>query len=152
MITILPATTDHVADIHAIERKTFSEPWSSCAISQEIENKHSICFSAWDTVNRTVVGYVTMRHIINEGHISNIAVSQKYQQQGIGTMLLTTLIRAAIDCEMIGLTLEVRVSNQAALALYRKHGFVEEGRRKNYYAYPNEDAIIMWKYITLTPR
>ena len=152
MITILPATTDHVADIHAIEVKTFSEPWSMDAISQEIENKHAICFSAWDAINRTVVGYATMRHIINEGHISNIAVSRRYQQQGIGTMLLSALIESAIGREMIGLTLEVRVSNQAALALYHKHGFVEEGRRKNYYSHPNEDAIIMWKHILLTPR
>ena len=147
MIVIVPTTLAHVDEIHAIELEVFSsEPWSKNAIALEIENKHSICLAAWDLATPSLAGHVTMRHIINEGHISNIAVAKAYQRQGVGSMLLDALIRTAIDLEMIGLTLEVRTSNSAALALYGKHGFAEEGRRRNYYSCPNEDAIIMWKY------
>jgi len=145
MISIETATQKHINEIAAIEIESFAEPWSKNAISIEIET--AICFVAWDAKNSTVAGYVTMRQIFDEGHISNIAVAKKYQKQGIGNLLMKALIKAAIANNINGLTLEVRASNQAALALYNKHGFIKEGLRKNYYSYPNEDAIIMWKYI-----
>jgi len=145
MISLEVASQKHVDEIAAIEIENFSEPWSKNAVSFEI--KHAICFAAWDAENSAVAGYATMRQIFDEGHISNIAVAKKYQKQGIGNLLITALIQAAIANNINGLTLEVRESNHAALALYNKHGFVKEGIRKNYYSYPNEDAIIMWKYL-----
>jgi len=148
MITIIPTTVDHADEIHAIEMEAFPNPWSKNAILYEINYNHSICLVAWDAEKSTVAGHVTMRHVVNEGHISNIAVAKAYQQQGAGSALMEALVQAAIDREMIGITLEVRPSNHAALALYFKHGFVEEGRRKNFYSHPNEDAIIMWKHLT----
>jgi len=146
MIKIIPTAQSHVGDIYQIEKESFPDPWSTAAISQEINNKHSICLAAWDSATQTVAGYITMRHIINEGHISNIAVAKKHQRQGVGSLLLTALVDEAVNMEMIGVTLEVRVSNIAAISLYQKHGFVEEGRRKNYYSQPTEDALIMWLY------
>lgn len=145
MIKIVTATKNHAEGIFAIETQAFSEPWSLNSIIQEIENKNSICITACDKEN--VVGYVTMRHVINEGQISNIAVKEEFKKQGIGSKLVEQLIKNAIEKEMIGITLEVRVSNHAAITLYKKHGFIEEGRRKNFYSSPSEDAIIMWKYI-----
>jgi len=145
MILIKAATQKHLGEINRIEIESFSEPWSKNALSTEIDT--AICFIAWDAKHSTVVGYATMRQIFDEGHISNIAVAKRYQKRGIGDMLMTALIQAAIAHNINGITLEVRVGNQAALALYYKYGFKKEGLRKNFYSYPNEDAIIMWKYI-----
>jgi len=144
MITIIPTALGHAEAIYAIEMESFADPWSVSAIEYEISQKHSICLVAI-TESGTVAGHVSMRHIINEGHISNIAVLKDYRRQGIGALLLEALIKEAVTCKMIGLTLEVRVSNQAALSLYEKYGFVIEGHRKNYYSSPSEDAAIMWK-------
>jgi len=84
--------------------------------------------------------------VVNEGHITNIAVTEDCRRQGIGDMLLTALEAQARIRRMIGLTLEVRVGNEYAMRLYNKHGFKIEGLRKNYYADTKEDAAIMWKY------
>jgi len=133
--------------MHEVEVECFAEPWSLSALENELSYTTSICLAALDE-NDNVVGYVSMRHIINEGHISNIAVTEKHRRQGVGALLLTTLTDEAIKREMIGLTLEVRQSNHAAIALYEKFGFKTEGHRKNYYSYPTEDAVIMWHKIS----
>ena len=144
MFTVIPTTINHAAALHAIETESFADPWSVSAILYEISAPHSICLVAIDETGRPV-GHVSMRHIINEGHIGNLAVAKAYRRQGIGALLLDALVQTAINRNMIGLTLEVRVSNEAALSLYQKYGFVTEGYRKNYYAAPTEDAAIMWK-------
>ena len=146
MITIVPTTTCYASDIRNIEVESFSAPWSLDDIKFEINNKHSICFTAIKDSN-TVVGHVTMRHIVNEGYVSNIAVLQSYRRLGVGSMLLDALINEGIKREMIGITLEVRVSNLPAISLYEKYGFVIEGYRKNFYSSPSENAAIMWKYL-----
>ena len=147
MITIISSAPEHAKDIHAIELESFADPWSVSSIEYEISQKHSVCLAAVNE-SGTVVGHVSMRHIINEGHISNIAVLKAYRRQGIGALLLDALVKEAIKLEMIGLTLEVRVSNKSAIALYEKYGFIVEGYRKNYYSSPSEDAAIMWKKLT----
>jgi len=148
MIKILPATIEHAKGIHTIELESFADPWSISSIEHEITYTHSICLVAME--NALIVGHVSMRQIINEGHINNVAVLKAYRQQGVASLILNELIKEAIHNEMIGLTLEVRVSNHAAIALYQKFGFVTEGYRKNYYSMPTEDAAIMWK--TLPPQ
>ena len=145
MIKIHPTTLTHAEAIHAIEVDTFADPWSVNSIKSEITAKHSICLVA--IADDVVTGHVSMRHIINEGHINNIAVAQQYRRQGIASLILDALITEAIAREMIGITLEVRINNHAAISLYEKHGFVVEGYRKNYYSHPTEDAAIMWKII-----
>jgi len=147
VIAITPTTLDHAVGIRNLELESFSDPWTLEAIKYEITNKHSICFVAIDN-NKTVQGHVTMRHVINEGHISNIAVLPLYRRQGVGSLLLNALINEGVKREMIGITLEARVSNQSAISLYEKHGFAIEGYRKNFYSLPSEDAAIMWKYLT----
>ena len=145
-IKISRAKTKHAEAIYGIECESFSDPWSMDSVLFEIEHKHSVCLVA---VCRPfgVIGYASMRHVINEGHISNIAVSEAYKKQGIGSLLVEGLIKEAHRKKMIGLTLEVRASNNPAISLYEKYGFEPEGTRPNYYSNPNEDAVIMWLYI-----
>jgi len=142
MITIVTAALGHVPGIHAIEIASFSDPWSAEAISTEIYRTEAVCFVAVE--KDIVIGYVSMRHIIDEGHISNIAVAENFRQKGVGSLLLGALVQEAEKRKLVGVTLEVRVSNHAALHLYKKYGFTIEGYRKNYYTQPTEDAAIMW--------
>ena len=91
-----------------------------------------------------IVGYIGMYQVLEEGDITNVAVHEKYQRKGIGNALVSTLLKEASKQMIQEVTLEVRVSNQSAIRLYEKNGFVAEGRRKNYYDKPREDAVIMW--------
>lgn len=90
-----------------------------------------------------VLGYAGMWLMIDEAHITTIAVRSAWRGKGLGELLLASLIEVAEDIGAKRLTLEVRVSNDAAQTLYRKYGFVEEGRRPRYYSDNNEDAYIM---------
>ena len=144
MITIHRAELRHSAEIYNIECESFADPWSHEAIEDEILNKNSVYLVAIAN-NSKVVGYVSMRHIIDEGHINNIAVAASHRGMGIASMLMETLLLEADRRRLNGTTLEVRVSNHTAISLYDKHGFVIEGYRKYYYSSPTEDAAIMWK-------
>ena len=145
MITVTKMTPAHLPQIHAIECHSFSDPWPIEEIQFEMVQKHNISIVA--LLGDEVAGYAIMRHIVNEGHICNIAVHEDYRQNGIGSAIVNGLVAAAQAHEMIGITLEVRIGNRAAMALYHKHGFIVEGYRRRYYRNPTEDAAIMWKYI-----
>jgi ribosomal-protein-alanine N-acetyltransferase len=148
-VVIADLTLEYLDAVHAIEKRTFSIPWSKDEFRSEITGKEHAYYKAalirgaWRT---RVAGYAGLWHILNEGHITNFAVDEPYRRQGIGSMLLAALIELAAAYNMIGLTLEVRAGNDAALALYAKYGFKPEGLRRNYYTDPREDAVIMWKY------
>jgi len=143
MITTELMTLDHIDDIYEIELQSFSVPWDKSDFVKEItENDKAIYVVA--AFDGEVAGYGGMWHIVNEGHITNIAVSEKYRQNGVGSAILAHLIDIAHEKEMIGLTLEVRVGNEAAMKMYSKFGFKAEGLRKNYYTDTKEDAVIMW--------
>lgn len=98
-------------------------------------------------VDGNVAGYGGIWLILDEGHITNIAVDEKYRGLGLGSKLLEGLIQLCIDRNIRAMTLEVRKSNEVAKSLYKKYGFIEYGIRPNYYQDNNEDAIIMWKSI-----
>jgi ribosomal-protein-alanine N-acetyltransferase len=135
--------------VYALEERCFAIPWSKEDIRRDLtENKRALYYAAFSRESGmdVLAGYAGMWHIVNEGHINNIAVDEPYRRLGIASRLMDTLIQAAMEREMIGLTLEVRVGNRAAMGLYHKYGFTAEGIRKNYYADTKEDAIIMWKY------
>ncbi|MCL2500148.1 MAG: ribosomal protein S18-alanine N-acetyltransferase [Defluviitaleaceae bacterium] len=144
MLTV-PVTPAHVDAIYAIECECFSTPWSKTAFLQELKDRHTIAFASFDTVTDELAGYTFMRHIINEGHINNIAVAPLHRGRGIASLLMDALLAEALTREMIGLALEVRQGNRAAMALYHKYGFLVEGYRRDYYRDPNEDAILMYK-------
>jgi len=146
MFKIVPLQEQHIDDVYTIELESFTIPWSRKSLEKDaLENKMSIYLVALE--GEKVVGYAGMWHVVTEGHITNIAVDVNYRKKGIGDMLLTELVKIAINKEMIGITLEVRISNIAAQKLYFKHQFKVEGFRKNYYSDTKEDAIIMWKYL-----
>lgn len=129
--------------IAEIEKKCFAEPWSKKMIEDDYKNGltyYIICEKAGK-----IVGYGGMWHVINEGHITNIAITPEEQGKGLGGRLMEALIKLAKEKEMIGITLEARVSNSKALKLYEKYGFRSEGLRPDYYSDNHESAVIMWK-------
>ncbi len=147
MIRIEPMEEKHIDGVTAVEEATFHIPWTRADFVREVrQNAMAIYFVAVDAQTEQVVGYAGMWHVINEGHITNVAVLESYRGQGIGNLLMEALIAAAQEKEMIGITLEVRIGNTTAQRLYHKFGFRPEGFRKNYYADTHEDAVIMWKY------
>lgn len=136
----------HIEEVYAIEVESFTLPWTIADFRNEIaNNKLAIYVVAVD--NDKVIGYGGMWHVITEGHITNIAVARQQRKKGVATAILQELINIAEQKEMIGVTLEVRMSNKAGIRLYTKHGFKIEGFRKNYYTDTKEDAIIMWKIL-----
>jgi ribosomal-protein-alanine N-acetyltransferase len=145
MIEILPMKHAHISQVYSIEFNTFSIPWTRADFENELRNKLAIYFVAIEA--KEVLGYAGMWHVINEGHIVNVAVKEEKRRQGVGTLLIQKLIDIAKKKCMYGLTLEVRVSNTAGQRLYHKFGFSAEGIRKRYYSDTGEDAIIMWKYL-----
>lgn len=139
---LVPMTRDNVGQIADIEQECFSHPWSRRMLEEELDNL-SASFIAAQAENGTILGYAGLTVVLDEGYINNIAVREEYRKQGIASALLDVFVRFAQAHQLAFLTLEVRASNAPAIALYRKHGFQEAGRRKNYYQQPREDAIIM---------
>ena len=130
----------HTAQVAALEKICFSDPWSENSVLQELENPLSLWLVAMD--GDTLAGYVGSQTVLGEADMMNVAVSPDYRRQGIAEGLVKALI-SQLDAH--SLTLEVRSSNAAAIALYDKLGFLEIGRRRNYYRKPKEDALILRK-------
>lgn len=145
MITISLMEKEHIPRIHEIEKICFSIPWSLEAFEKELD-ENPLAYYIVAEIQKKAVGYAGMWIVVDEGHITNIAVHPKFQHQGIGTLLVEHFIREAKRKNLIALTLEVRESNIKAQNLYKKFGFVNEGIRKRYYQDTGENAIIMWKY------
>lgn len=147
MIVFTKAGKNYINDIAEIEKECFSTPWPKSSFEKDIcKNKFAVYIVAVDDETGKVVGYGGMWHVVNEGHITNIAVSEKYRRQGIGAGIIDAFEKICEENEMIGMTLEVRRGNQEAMGLYRKKGFRISGIRPEYYNDTKEDAIIMWKY------
>ncbi len=131
----------------ALEKLCFSSPWS--ATSLELLTREGIgvgyvCTQKLpNSETPAVVAYGGMVIAVDEGQITNIAVHPDHRGQGYGLAVTQALIKHAKSNHLASITLEVRASNTPALSLYRKLGFAEVGRRKNFYTRPTEDAIIM---------
>ena len=141
-VRIVPMNADHLDELVELERICFSTPWSRNMLAEELDNACSAFLVAVDA-NDKVVGYAGLQVVLDEGYIANVAVFPEYRRQGIAGQLLQVFMNFAEANRLAFLTLEVRASNQAAIALYANRGFEEVGRRKNYYEHPREDAIIM---------
>ncbi len=140
---IRPMTAADIDEVLEIERLCFPTPWSREAFRIEIEqNRCAHYFVA--VCQDKIVGYGGMWVIIDEAHITNVAVHPSYRGRGIGEAIMRSLIEAAISLGAVRMTLEVRVSNKIAQNLYEKLGFRAVGIRKRYYSNNNEDALIMW--------
>ena len=143
-VRIVPMNADHLDELVELERICFSTPWSRNMLAEELDNACSAFLVAVDA-NETVVGYAGLQVVLDEGYIANIAVFPEHRRKGVAGQLLQVFMNFAEANRLAFLTLEVRASNQAAIALYANRGFEEVGRRKNYYEHPIEDAIIMTK-------
>lgn len=143
-ITIQKMTGEDIPAATAIERECFSQPWSENAYLSALANENALYLTA-KTVDGRLVGMCGMLDILGEGDISNVAVKASFRRQGIAERILRELLHEGKKRGITAYTLEVRASNEAAIRLYRKLGFVCEGCRKNFYENPKEDALILWK-------
>jgi ribosomal-protein-alanine N-acetyltransferase len=144
-IEILSLKLEHVNSVLKIDVLSFPTPWSKESFQREIEvNK----FARYVVAKKdgVIIGYAGMWLILDEGHITNIAVHPEYRGIGSGNLLLEALIEICRTESITSLTLEVRKSNLVAQNLYKKYGFSEQGIRKGYYGDNKEDAVIMWKH------
>ena len=129
--------------VSCIEAECFSMPWSADAYRKVLEDDKCLYLVA--SLNGSVVGMCGVMNILGEGDIHNVAVTAAQRGQGIAFAMLCELIRRGEERGIVDFTLEVRVSNQAAIHTYEKLGFVSEGIRPKFYEKPIEDAMIMWR-------
>lgn len=130
----------HIEDIAAIEKACFRHPWSADGLREEL-GRGLFLAAVEDGVT---VGYVGCQTVLDEGYITNVAVLPAFRRRGIAERLLGALLERAEGLSFV--TLEVRESNQAAIALYEKMGFSRVGIRKGFYTEPTEDAVLMTRY------
>ena len=144
-VRIVPMTADHLDEVAELERICFSVPWSRNMLAEELDNMLSAFLVALDDADR-VVGYAGVQVILDEGYITNVAVFPEYRRLGVAAKIIEVYMNFAQANQLAFLTLEVRPSNAAAIALYQRFGFEEVGRRKNYYDLPREDALILTRF------
>lgn len=128
----------------AIEEETFSMPWSRKSFQETLSYSHTLFLVA--ELDGRIAGYCGCYLSLEEAEITNMAVKSELRGHGIGRRLLTELMRVGREQGAFAYTLEVRVSNQAAIHLYESLGFVSFGIRKDFYEKPKEDAMIMWRH------
>lgn len=136
-------TEAHVPAIAELEKKYFSTPWSERSISSELANPLSAWIVALD--GDKIVGYIGSQCVMGEADVMNVAVDGPYRRQGVASSLISALVKEISGRQVCALSLEVRASNEPARAMYDKLGFVQAGRRPNYYSAPREDALILRK-------
>ncbi|GLX66297.1 ribosomal protein S18-alanine N-acetyltransferase [Paenibacillus glycanilyticus] len=136
-------TMDDVPAIVAIEHEAFATPWTPEAFKNELTSNMFARYMVMENEGQ-IIGYGGMWIIVDEAHVTNIAVRADHRGLGLGERLLTELQRTAAYFGANKMTLEVRVSNEIAQGLYRKLGFKPAGIRPAYYSDNNEDALIMW--------
>jgi ribosomal-protein-alanine N-acetyltransferase len=136
-------TSDDVEHVVAIERTVFSLPWSPKVFAAEVVRESAICLVC--EVGGEVVGYLIADAFVDVWHLMNVSVVPEHRRQSIASELLEEYFEITEAKPHRGHTLEVRVSNKAAIELYRSFGFVPTGFRRGYYSDNREDALIMWK-------
>jgi ribosomal-protein-alanine N-acetyltransferase len=134
-------------DIEEIERRSYPTPWSRSMFAGELAKPSSICLGAFDVDGEDgrLCGYLIVSRYVDAWHVMNVAVSPDHRRHGIAQTLLSHLFELTADDGRRGYTLEVRVSNEGAIALYERLGFRSSGIRRGYYTDNREDALIMWR-------
>ena len=143
---LVKLTEAHIPQMVELEKICFSMPWTADMIRSEMNNPSCLYLAAVD--GDTLVGYIGVQTVLDEGYINNVAVRPEYRRRGIAAALISLLAEQAQAIGLAFMTLEVRDSNAPAIALYEKLGFTTVGRRKNYYEKPREDAILMTIFFT----
>ena len=139
---------DTLADVQAVaalEQGCFSRPWRQVDIAYFTTEASNVLLVAEE--DGEVLGYVGMSMVLDEGQIQNIATAPTARRRGVASALLASLFEVGKAHDLAVYHLEVRASNEAAQALYRRCGFAEVGRRKSYYIAPTEDAVLMTKVV-----
>jgi ribosomal-protein-alanine N-acetyltransferase len=142
-VQIAPMRRRHLRSVLRIEAQVYPRPWSLSLFMSELALRSTRAYYV-ARVEGMVVGYAGLMLTADDGHVTTIAVDPAWQRRKIATRLLLLLAREAIRRGATGMTLEVRVHNHAAQALYRQFGFHPAGFRRNYYVETNEDALVMW--------
>ena len=137
-------TSADLDSLMELEEACFTSPWSRESYRRELTENDLAHYWGVFAEDR-LIGFAGYWLILDEGHITNIAVAPDRQNRGVGRFLLQGVINGCLAGGGKFLTLEVRASNQAALHLYEKAGFVSSGIRPGYYDDPREDAVIMWR-------
>jgi ribosomal-protein-alanine N-acetyltransferase len=146
MVEITTMRRRHLRNVLRIEEQTSSTPWSLGLFLAEVRRDERDYIVALSDHDERVVGFAGLLYVVGEGHVTTVAVDPAAQGARIGTRLLLELARRAIARGSGSITLEVRASNKAALALYRRFGFAPSGARKDYYKDPTEDALVLWAH------
>ena len=131
--------------VYKVEENCFTDPWSKDSIRKELKNDLARYLVA--EIDNQIVGYVGVWFVVDEGHITNVAVHSDYRGRKIGDKLVDEMVKLCKENNLVAMTLEVRTSNTVAQNLYRKYGFKIAGIRKEYYSDNKEDAIIMWNQL-----
>jgi [ribosomal protein S18]-alanine N-acetyltransferase len=137
-----PLSIDHIPTILEIEKDANPAPWSERSFLNELSNPQSLFKVALE--GGRVVGYGGVWMLIDEAHITNVAIAAEMRRRGIGRRLMIELLKEAKDRGMLCSTLEVRASNEGAIKMYEKLGYTVTTVRKGYYPNNREDAIVMW--------
>lgn len=132
-----------LAQLVELERRCFTIPWSRDMLAEELSNERALYLVA--VRDGMALGYAGCWMILDEGHITNIAVDPPFRQMGVGRSLMEALLEVLSGAGVTSATLEVRRSNTAAIRLYQSFGFTVEGVRRGYYQDNHEDALVMWK-------
>jgi [ribosomal protein S18]-alanine N-acetyltransferase len=138
-----PMRTKDLRGVLRIEEAVFPHPWSHRLFVEELAQRKSRAYrAAW--IGADIVGFAGLMLIDDEAHVNNIAVDPRWQGRGLGSLILLDMTCVALELGTRHMTLEVRVGNETAIALYRRFGMAPVGVRPNYYPETGEDALIMW--------
>jgi [ribosomal protein S18]-alanine N-acetyltransferase len=146
MMTAVDVRTLRPGDLDAIEeieRRAYPTPWSRSMFAGELSKPSGICLGAFQ--GEDMLGYLIVARYVDAWHVMNVAVDEPYRGRGVAGQMLEQLFERTGDDIERGYTLEVRVTNDTAIGLYRRLGFVETGIRRGYYTDNREDALIMWR-------
>ena len=143
---IVPMTPEMAAAGNVLESKCFSSPTSENLLREELIRPEAVYFAALSD-DGSLVGYVGMQTVLDEGYMMDLCVDPDRQREGIGRALMERLLEGAERAGLAFVTLEVRVSNEPAKALYASLGFEQVGVRRGYYQFPPENALLLTKFL-----
>ena len=140
---VAPTEESEIAAIARLEKEIFSDAWSERAVKESWIQNQTILLTLREGEETRVIGYAILYYVLDEAEIARIAVRSETRRCGAGTYLFSEILRICREKQITKILLDVRQSNQAAIAFYRRQGFAEDGIRKCFYEHPKEDAVLM---------